>query len=98
MRCLDEGLRTLVEAGLKHGQLTFSQVNSYLPDEAPDPVHLDNLIICLEELNIQLVPDPEVAQAAVPPTVRRSTTALAMACLSPLWTRPHCSSRSIRPA
>ncbi len=71
MRCLDEGLRTLVEAGLKHGQLTFSQVNSYLPDEAPDPVHLDNLIICLEELNIQLVPDPEVAPAAVPLVVRK---------------------------
>jgi len=71
MRCLDEGLRTLVEAGLKHGRLTFSQVNSYLPDEAPDPEHLDNLINCLEELSIQLVPDPEVLPEAVPVLARR---------------------------
>ncbi|MFN9718955.1 MAG: RNA polymerase sigma factor RpoD [Planctomycetota bacterium] len=58
MQCLDESLRSLIETGLKQGFLYFSQVNSYLPDEATDPLHLDHLIIYLEELNIQLTPDP----------------------------------------
>ncbi|MCA9062238.1 MAG: RNA polymerase subunit sigma-70, partial [Planctomycetaceae bacterium] len=58
MHRLEEGLRILIETGLKQGHLTHTQVNSYLPDEAPDPLQLDNLITCLEELNLQLVPDP----------------------------------------
>ena len=55
---LDDNLRTLIESGLRQGHLTFSQVNSFLPNEAADPLQLDNLIVCLEELNIQLVADP----------------------------------------
>lgn len=71
MQCLDEGLRQLIQVALQQGHLTFSQVNAYLPDEAEDPLHLDNLIICLEELNIQLLPDPPVPVDALPLTVRR---------------------------
>ncbi|MEY3176614.1 MAG: hypothetical protein RLZZ436_4528 [Planctomycetota bacterium] len=71
MQCLDEGLRQLIQVALQQGHLTFSQVNAYLPDEAEDPLHLDNLIICLEELNIQLRPDPPVPVDALPLTVRR---------------------------
>jgi RNA polymerase primary sigma factor len=58
MNCLDEGLRQLLAAAADQGHLKFSQVNAYLPNEASDPLHLDNLIMCLEELNLQLVPDP----------------------------------------
>ncbi|MFM7039074.1 MAG: RNA polymerase sigma factor RpoD [Planctomycetaceae bacterium] len=71
MQCLDEGLRQLIQVALQQGHLTFSQVNSYLPDEAEDPLHLDNLIICLEELNIQLLPDPPVPVDSLPLAVRR---------------------------
>ncbi|MBL8809646.1 MAG: RNA polymerase sigma factor RpoD [Planctomycetaceae bacterium] len=71
MQCLDEGLRNLIETGMKQGHLTFSQVNSYLPDEATDPLHLDNLIIYLEELNIQLVPDPEQHEEGIPLSARK---------------------------
>ncbi len=71
MQCLDEGLRNLIETGMKQGHLTFTQVNSYLPDEATDPLHLDNLIIYLEELNIQLVPEPEQHEAGVPLASRK---------------------------
>jgi RNA polymerase primary sigma factor len=58
MQCLDESLRSLIQTGIKQGHLYFSQVNSYLPDEATDPLFLDHLIIYLEELNMQLIPDP----------------------------------------
>jgi RNA polymerase primary sigma factor len=58
MNCLDEGLRQLLVSASQQGHLMFSQVNAYLPNEATDPLHLDNLIMCLEELNLQLVPDP----------------------------------------
>lgn len=71
MQCLDEGLRQLIQVALQQGHLTFSQVNAYLPDEAEDPLHLDNLIICLEELNIQLLPDPPVPVDSLPLAVRR---------------------------
>jgi RNA polymerase primary sigma factor len=71
MQCLDEGLRLLIQTALQQGHLTFSQVNAYLPDEAEDPLHLDNLIICLEELSIQLIPDPPVPLESLPPAVRR---------------------------
>ena len=71
MQCLDEGLRHLIQVALQQGHLTFSQVNAYLPDEAEDPLHLDNLIICLEELNIQLLPDPPVPVDSLPLAVRR---------------------------
>jgi hypothetical protein len=66
MQCLDEGLRQLIQVALQQGHLTFSQVNAYLPDEAEDPLHLDNLIICLEELSIQLIPDPPVPVDSLP--------------------------------
>ena len=58
MQCLDESLRSLIQTGIKQGHLFFSQVNSYLPDEATDPLFLDHLIIYLEELNMPLVVDP----------------------------------------
>ncbi len=66
MHRLDEGLRKLIEIGLKQGNLTFYQVNSFLPDEADDPLQLDNLIMCLEEMNLQLVPDPVVEEPRDP--------------------------------
>ena len=71
MQCLDEGLRSLIQTALQQGHLTFSQVNAYLPDEAEDPLHLDNLIICLEELSIQLIPDPPIPVESLPLAVRR---------------------------
>ena len=58
MNCLDEGLRQLLATAASQGHLKFSQVNAYLPNEAADPLHLDNLIMCLEELNLQILPDP----------------------------------------
>ena len=71
MHRLDEGLRALIETGLRQGHLTFYQVNAFLPDEADDPLQLDNLIMCLEEMNLQLVPDPVVDQPEDPVTRRR---------------------------
>jgi len=68
---LDESLRNLIESGLKQGHLTFSQVNGFLPDEATDPLQLDNLISCLEELNLQLIPDPVKNEVGEPLAQRK---------------------------
>jgi len=54
---LDDSLKVLIEAGQEQGFLTFSQVNSYLPDEAANPVKLDNLLMSMEELGLEIVPD-----------------------------------------
>lgn len=55
---LDETLSQLVETGMEQGFLYFSQVHTYLPDEADDPRKLDHLIMVLEELNLHLITDP----------------------------------------
>ena len=68
---LDESLRQLIETGLKQGHLLFSQVNAFLPDEATDPLQLDNLITCLEELNMQIVADPIKDDVGEPLALRR---------------------------
>lgn len=60
MHRLDESLSKLVSSGLKQGYLYFSQVHSYLPDEAEDPRKLDYLIMVLEELDLELRTDPEI--------------------------------------
>ena len=68
---LDESLRQLIETGLKQGHLLFSQVNAFLPDEATDPLQLDNLINCLEELNMQIKADPIKDDAGEPLALRK---------------------------
>ncbi len=68
---LDENLRQLIETGLKQGHLMFSQVNAFLPDEATNPLQLDNLIVCLEELNMQLVADPVKDDGGEPLALRK---------------------------
>ncbi len=54
---LDSSLNQLIELGRHQGFLTFSQVNSYLPDEAVNPDKLDNLLMSLDELGLQIVAD-----------------------------------------
>jgi RNA polymerase primary sigma factor len=53
---LDHGLNELIELGRKQGNvLAVSQVNDYLPDEAPSPEKLIDLVDSMEELGIRLV-------------------------------------------
>ena len=68
---LDESLRQLIETGIKQGHLLFSQVNAFLPDEATDPQQLDNLISCLEELNMEIVADPIKDDTGEPLALRK---------------------------
>ena len=57
MHRLDEQLKVLIATGRKQGHLTFSQVNAYLPDEALTPEKLDNLLMSIEEIGMEIVPD-----------------------------------------
>ncbi len=58
MHRLDQKLKDVIQTGKKQGHLTFAQVNGYLPDEATTPVKLDHLLMCLEEMGMEIVPDP----------------------------------------
>ncbi|QDT62940.1 RNA polymerase sigma factor RpoD [Calycomorphotria hydatis] len=67
MHRIDTSLDELIDIGKDQGFLTYNQVNAYLPDEASDPEKLDNLLMCLEELEMDVltereagVPEPEV--------------------------------------
>src|SRR5436305_5157865 len=59
---LDEGLKTLIEAGKDKGYLTYSQVNDYLPDDAVNPKTLDELLLLLEEQGIELIDESEAEE------------------------------------
>jgi len=62
---LDDGLKTLIDAGKEKGFLTFTQVNEYLPDDAVNPEKLDQLILVLEEQGIELIDESEAESREV---------------------------------
>ena len=53
----DDGLRELLELGKQQSFLTFTQINSYIPDEAVTPEKLDELLMLLEEMGIKVQDD-----------------------------------------
>ena len=59
MHKVDENLNKLIICGNRQGYLTFSQVNSYLPNEAVSAEKLDNLLMSLEDLGMEIVADSE---------------------------------------
>jgi RNA polymerase primary sigma factor len=52
----------MIQLGRDQGHLTFSQVNSYLPDEAVSPEKLDDLLMYIDELGIEIVASEEDEQ------------------------------------
>ena len=71
MHRLDARLNELIENGKKQGYLTYNQVSAYLPDEALNPEKLDNLLLTIEEIDLDIIPDqimtivqPEKAKGA----------------------------------
>ncbi|MFO0967895.1 MAG: RNA polymerase sigma factor region1.1 domain-containing protein [Gemmataceae bacterium] len=59
---LDEGLKTLIEAGKEKGFLTYGQVNEFLPEDAVNPEKLDQLLTVLEEQGIELIDESEAEE------------------------------------
>ncbi|MGC1275988.1 MAG: RNA polymerase sigma factor RpoD [Planctomycetaceae bacterium] len=59
MHRLDETLNRLITAGQKQGFLTYTQVTNYLPDEALNPEKLDNLLMCIEEIGLDILTERE---------------------------------------
>ncbi|MFG0334519.1 MAG: RNA polymerase sigma factor RpoD [Maioricimonas sp. JB049] len=64
MHRLDDGLRELIALGKKQGYLTFTQVNDYLPDEAVSPEKMDNLLMCIEEMGLEIVDEQKAPASA----------------------------------
>ena len=69
MHRLDKALNALIEKGRKQGYLTFPQVTDYLPDEGDDAEQIDTLVLCLDELKLDLREEPK---ARVRPTTKKS--------------------------
>lgn len=57
MHRLDARLNELIENGKKQGYLTYDEVSAYLPDEALNPEKLDNLLLTIEEIELDIIPD-----------------------------------------
>ena len=70
---LDERLSELITTGRKQGGfLTYTQVNDYLPDEAVNPEKLDNLLMCLEEMGMEITADEAIPEAvAAAPVLKK---------------------------
>ncbi len=66
MQMQEERLMTLITTGRDQGGfLTYSQINEYLPDEAVNPEKLDTLLMCLEEMGMEVVTDKVVITRAI---------------------------------
>ena len=62
----DERLSVLITTGRDQGGfLTYSQINEYLPDEAVNPEKLDTLLMCLEEMGMEVVTDKVVISRVI---------------------------------
>ncbi|WP_437205827.1 RNA polymerase sigma factor RpoD [Planctomicrobium sp. SH664] len=59
MHRFNDSLRELTELGQLQGYLTFSQINTYLPDEAVNPEKIDSLLLSLEELGLSIRDDQQ---------------------------------------
>ena len=68
MDMLDEGLKTLLDLGKRHGFLTTSQINEVLPDDAgSQPDRLDALFSALDELGVEVLQRDEEADGRIAP-------------------------------
>lgn len=74
MHRLDQSLNEMIAMGTQQGFLTYSQVNDYLPDEAVNPEKLDNLLMSLEELGLDILPDEMLPQKPEPEKKRARKT------------------------
>ena len=84
MHRIDENLNQLISVGKKQGYLTFTQVNSYLPDEDANPEKMDHLLMSLEELGLEIIPGKLVPQheAALKKKAQKRQTVSAVSLLS----------------
>ena len=68
MHRLDEGLKALMERAVELGFLTYQAVDEYLPDEGGDPVMVERIVQCLEELSLPLINDPSAPKTVADKT------------------------------
>ncbi len=53
-----EELEPLLQSARERGYITFTQVNSYLPDEGGDPAMVEDLILALDEMHADVIEEP----------------------------------------
>jgi RNA polymerase primary sigma factor len=58
---LEDGLKTLLEAGKRKGYLTYAQIKTYVPDDS-ESGRLDQVLQMVEELGIDLIEESEVEE------------------------------------
>ncbi len=62
----EDGQQALIERAEAVGELTFQEIDAYLPDEGGDPTLVDQLVLACEEAGLELVDAPEPTPPATP--------------------------------
>ena len=65
MHRFDQNLDSLIQTAQSRGYMTFEQVHDYLPDEGGDPSLVDQIVLCLENLELDVINDPDVKEEEV---------------------------------
>lgn len=55
-------LNVLLDAGKARGYITYDEMNTKLPDELVSPEKLDALLMVIDEMNIRLIDDSDIAE------------------------------------
>jgi len=58
----DEKMKSMFQQAQAQGYLTFQQVHEYLPDEGGDPRLMDDIVLALEDLNLDVINDPNAKE------------------------------------
>ena len=61
----DDALCELIELARKQRFLTFTQINSYLPNEAVSPEKLEEVLMLLEELGLTVRDDLKIRRISI---------------------------------
>jgi RNA polymerase primary sigma factor len=61
-RLAEATIKEIIEKGKKKGYLTYEEMNEELPDEAVSPNRLDSLLMTLDELDVQLLDEADLAK------------------------------------
>lgn len=80
---LDKSLRQLTELGQLQGYLTFTQINTYLPDDEVSPEKIDALLLSLEDLGLSIVDETKVNGTPKPGVESSESTAAANSAAKP---------------
>ncbi|MBL7106155.1 MAG: RNA polymerase sigma factor RpoD [Phycisphaerae bacterium] len=58
----DAQIKSIIEAALKKGYITYGELNEKLPDDASSPAQLDSLLATLDEKGVKLIDESDIVK------------------------------------